>query len=83
MARMKFLNTQQMADAAGYTAEAAHWHRDLLTKHGYFKRVNYRSWRLNVDALSHPLLTVVLSLNVKVYKENGKYYGVQESANVA
>lgn len=77
--RMKTLTTSQMADAVGYTAEAAHWHRDLLVKHGYLKRVNYRAWRLNVDALHHPLLTVVLSLNVKVYKENGKYYGVEQS----
>lgn len=77
MLRMKTLTTSQMADAVGYSAEAAHWHRDLLTKAGYLKRVNYRAWKLNVDALTHPLLTVVLSLNVKVYKEDGKYYAVQ------
>lgn len=87
LVRMKEMNTNQMADAVGYTQQAASEHRDKLEKRGYLVRINYRTWKLNIDALTHPLLTIVLDLNVQVYKEGNKYYATRikskESENVS
>lgn len=78
------LTTVQMAEASNYTEQAVVVHRDRLTKLGYLIRVNYRKWRLNPNALQHPLLTVLLSLNVKVYRDSeGRFFAEEkEKADV-
>lgn len=74
---LRQMNTNQMADAVGYTQQAAAEHREVLEKKGYITRIDYRNWQLNVDALTHPLLMVVLDLNVQVTKEGNKYYATK------
>lgn len=79
LVQFKSLNTQEMAEAAGYSAQAATWHRDELTRRGYLLRHNFRSWTLNPKALYHPLLTSILSLNVKIYRNNDLYIALKVS----
>lgn len=70
-----------MAEAVGYTPMAASYHRDELVRRGYLIRHNYRRWSLNPKALHNPLLTSILSLNVKIYRDGDLYYALKVKEN--